>query len=268
MEVTIFTQIGFVVLVGLASKNAILIVEFAKQQREEGKPAREATLEASRLRLRPISRTWFAFIFGVVPLVVATGAGAEMRHSLGLAVFSGQAVGAGEDSGAARSPRRGERSPGIRRQALVRGRVPERCGGRCDLRASDYDANLRRCVPPTRATLLTDERHEKDQEPEHSPGALSPHKIQRVACERVTERILLDKHVVDPELLGADRLGAVGARGTPQDGWQVGSVAQCGRRVDQAGRCQRRAAEVAAMHTHHAAVGAAGRVAVPAIGRQ
>jgi hydrophobe/amphiphile efflux-1 (HAE1) family protein len=89
MEVTIFTQIGLVVLVGLASKNAILIVEFAKQQREEGKAAREATLEAVRLRLRPILMTSFAFIFGVVPLVLATGAGAEMRRSLGLAVFSG-----------------------------------------------------------------------------------------------------------------------------------------------------------------------------------
>jgi multidrug efflux pump subunit AcrB len=89
MEVTIFTQIGFVVLVGLASKNAILIVEFAKQQREKGVPPREATLEASRLRLRPILMTSFAFIFGVVPLVIAQGAGAEMRRSLGLAVFSG-----------------------------------------------------------------------------------------------------------------------------------------------------------------------------------
>jgi hydrophobe/amphiphile efflux-1 (HAE1) family protein len=89
MEVTIFTQIGFVVLVGLASKNAILIVEFAKQQQEQGKPRREATLEAARLRLRPILMTSFAFIFGVLPLVIATGAGAEMRRSLGLAVFSG-----------------------------------------------------------------------------------------------------------------------------------------------------------------------------------
>src|SRR5205807_9611168 len=89
MEVNLFTQIGFVVLVGLASKNAILIVEFAKQQQESGVPPREATLEASRLRLRPILMTSFAFILGVVPLVLAKGAGAEMRSSLGLAVFSG-----------------------------------------------------------------------------------------------------------------------------------------------------------------------------------
>jgi multidrug efflux pump subunit AcrB len=89
MEVTIFTQIGFVVLVGLASKNAILIVEFAKQQEEAGVPRREATIEASRLRLRPILMTSFAFILGVVPLVIASGAGAEMRRSLGTAVFSG-----------------------------------------------------------------------------------------------------------------------------------------------------------------------------------
>jgi multidrug efflux pump len=89
MEVTIFTQIGFVVLVGLASKNAILIVEFAKQQQGAGVELRRATLEAVRLRLRPILMTSFAFIFGVVPLVIATGAGAEMRRSLGLAVFAG-----------------------------------------------------------------------------------------------------------------------------------------------------------------------------------
>ena len=77
MEVNIFTQIGFVVLVGLASKNAILIVEFAKQRQEAGVPRREATLEACRLRLRPILMTSFAFILGVVPLVIAEGAGAE-----------------------------------------------------------------------------------------------------------------------------------------------------------------------------------------------
>jgi multidrug efflux pump len=89
MEVTIFTQIGFVVLVGLASKNAILIVEFAKQRQEAGVPRRQATLEACRLRLRPILMTSLAFILGVVPLVVAHGAGAEMRRSLGTAVFAG-----------------------------------------------------------------------------------------------------------------------------------------------------------------------------------
>jgi multidrug efflux pump len=89
MDVSLFTQIGFVVLVGLASKNAILIVEFAKQSQEAGVPRREATLAACRLRLRPILMTSFAFIFGVVPLVLAEGAGAEMRRSLGTAVFSG-----------------------------------------------------------------------------------------------------------------------------------------------------------------------------------
>ncbi len=89
MEVTIFTQIGFVVLVGLASKNAILIVEFAKQQQEQGVSRWEATLAACKLRLRPILMTSFAFILGVVPLVVAHGAGAEMRRSLGTAVFAG-----------------------------------------------------------------------------------------------------------------------------------------------------------------------------------
>ena len=73
MEVNIFTQIGFVVLVGLASKNAILIVEFAKQQQEAGVPLWEATVEACRLRLRPILMTSFAFILGVVPLVVSHG---------------------------------------------------------------------------------------------------------------------------------------------------------------------------------------------------
>jgi multidrug efflux pump subunit AcrB len=88
MEVSLFTQIGFVVLVGLASKNAILIVEFAKQAQDSGVPRREATLEACRRRLRPILMTSFAFIFGVVPLVIAQGAGAEMRRSLGTAVFA------------------------------------------------------------------------------------------------------------------------------------------------------------------------------------
>jgi hydrophobe/amphiphile efflux-1 (HAE1) family protein len=89
LPINIFVQIGLVVLVGLACKNAILIVEFAKQQRDEGKPRYEATTEACRLRLRPILMTSFAFILGVVPMVIAEGAGAEMRHSLGTAVFSG-----------------------------------------------------------------------------------------------------------------------------------------------------------------------------------
>jgi multidrug efflux pump len=89
-DINIFTQIGFVVLVGLASKNAILIVEFAKHLHEEGELSRrEATLAACRLRLRPILMTSFAFILGVVPLLVTTGAGAEMRRTLGTAVFSG-----------------------------------------------------------------------------------------------------------------------------------------------------------------------------------
>jgi multidrug efflux pump len=87
--VTIFTQIGFVVLIGLASKNAILIVEFARQQQEAGTPLRLSVLEACWLRLGPILMISFAFILGVVPLVIAEGAGAEMRRSLGTAVFSG-----------------------------------------------------------------------------------------------------------------------------------------------------------------------------------
>jgi multidrug efflux pump len=88
-DINIFTQIGFVVLVGLACKNAILIVEFARHRREQGQGIREATLEACRLRLRPILMTSFAFILGVVPLVLAHGAGAEMRQTLGTAVFAG-----------------------------------------------------------------------------------------------------------------------------------------------------------------------------------
>ena len=89
MDVNIFTRIGFVVLVGLASKNAILIVEFAKQRRLAGASRQEATLDACRLRLRPIVMTSLAFILGVVPLMVSKGAGAEMRKALGVAVFSG-----------------------------------------------------------------------------------------------------------------------------------------------------------------------------------
>lgn len=85
----IFTQISLFVLAGLASKNAILIVEFARELEREGRGLVEAAIEASRLRLRPILMTSFAFIMGVVPLVISSGAGSEMRQSIGIAVFSG-----------------------------------------------------------------------------------------------------------------------------------------------------------------------------------
>jgi multidrug efflux pump subunit AcrB len=85
----IFTQIGFLVLVGLACKNAILIVEFAKHLQEQGRDRVAAVLEAARLRLRPILMTSIAFIMGVVPLVIASGAGAEVRRAMGAAVFAG-----------------------------------------------------------------------------------------------------------------------------------------------------------------------------------
>jgi len=89
MDNNVLTQIGFVVLIGLAAKNAILIVEFARQAQEAGKTVVEAAVEASHLRLRPILMTALAFIFGVLPLAIAEGPGAEMRQSLGTAVFSG-----------------------------------------------------------------------------------------------------------------------------------------------------------------------------------
>jgi HAE1 family hydrophobic/amphiphilic exporter-1 len=89
MEVNILGQIGFLVLIGLAAKNAILIVEFAKQAEVQGADRFAAAVEAAKTRIRPILMTSFAFILGVVPLVIATGAGAEMRQSLGTAVFYG-----------------------------------------------------------------------------------------------------------------------------------------------------------------------------------
>jgi multidrug efflux pump subunit AcrB len=89
MDNNILTQIGFIVLIGLASKNAILMVEFAKQREEEGKNHIEAAIEAAQIRLRPILMTAFSFILGVVPLMLSQGAGFEMRQVLGTTVFSG-----------------------------------------------------------------------------------------------------------------------------------------------------------------------------------
>src|SRR5260370_4375532 len=89
MDVNIFVQVGFVVLVGLACKNAILIVEFARDRQEQGASRFDAAVEAARVRLRPIVMTSFAFILGVFPPVIGQGAGAEMRRTLGTAVFAG-----------------------------------------------------------------------------------------------------------------------------------------------------------------------------------
>jgi HAE1 family hydrophobic/amphiphilic exporter-1 len=89
LQIDVYSQIGFVMLIGLAAKNAILIVEFARRRREEGLEIIEAAMEAGRLRLRPILMTAFAFILGVTPLMVATGAGAASRQSIGTTVFGG-----------------------------------------------------------------------------------------------------------------------------------------------------------------------------------
>ena len=88
-QIDVYSQIGFVMLIGLAAKNAILIVEFARRRREEGLEIVEAAMEAAKLRLRPILMTAFAFILGVVPLMIATGAGAASRQSIGTTVFGG-----------------------------------------------------------------------------------------------------------------------------------------------------------------------------------
>src|SRR6202012_2491584 len=89
MQIDVYSQIGFVMLIGLAAKNSILIVEFAKRRREEGLSIVDSAMEAGRLRLRPILMTAFAFILGVLPLVFATGAGAASRQSIGTTVFGG-----------------------------------------------------------------------------------------------------------------------------------------------------------------------------------
>src|SRR5690606_18117971 len=91
-ENNIFVQIGLVMLIGLAAKNAILIVEFAKIRKESGMSSREAALEGARIRFRPILMTAFAFLFGVIPLMRATGSGANSRQIMGTAVFSGMLV--------------------------------------------------------------------------------------------------------------------------------------------------------------------------------
>ena len=88
----VFAQIGLIMLIGLAAKNAILIVEFAKMELEAGKPLMEATMSAAKLRFRPILMTAFAFILGVVPLLTASGAGAEGRKVMGMTVFAGMLV--------------------------------------------------------------------------------------------------------------------------------------------------------------------------------
>jgi multidrug efflux pump subunit AcrB len=92
IQIDVFSQVGFVMLIGLAAKNAILIVEFAKHLREQGRSIVDAAMEAGRLRLRPILMTAFAFILGVVPLTIASGAGAASRQSIGNTVFGGMLI--------------------------------------------------------------------------------------------------------------------------------------------------------------------------------
>ena len=92
LDLDIYGQIGLILLIGLASKNAILIVEFAKKNRESGMSIIDSATQAAKLRLRPILMTAFAFILGVMPLLIATGAGANSRHSIGTTVFGGMLV--------------------------------------------------------------------------------------------------------------------------------------------------------------------------------
>ena len=141
MDNNIFTQIGFVVLAGLSAKNAVLIVEFAKQQQEHGLNRFDAAIEAARLRLRPILMTSFAFILGVVPLVIATGAGAEMRRALGTVVFFGMlgvtffgifftpVFYVAIQYVVERGWRKGDRAEGVHRPVLAAEPVPAHRGG-------------------------------------------------------------------------------------------------------------------------------------------
>jgi multidrug efflux pump subunit AcrB len=89
LDNNIYFQTGLIMLIGLAAKNAILIVEFAKTRHGEGSPRRDAAIEGARVRFRPILMTSFAFIFGILPLVIASGAGSAARHALGTSVFGG-----------------------------------------------------------------------------------------------------------------------------------------------------------------------------------
>ena len=95
IENDVYSQIGLVMLIGLAGKNAILIVEFAKDEYEKGKPLVEAALEGARLRLRPILMTSFAFVLGCVPLLIATGAGSVGRQIMGTTVIGGMLAATG-----------------------------------------------------------------------------------------------------------------------------------------------------------------------------
>src|SRR6202000_2210278 len=136
MAIDVLAQIGFVVLVGLAAKNAILIVEFARQSEESGATPGEAAVNAARTRLRPILMTSLAFIFGVAPLVVATGAGSEMRQSLGTAVFAGMLGVTG--FGLLFTPafytvvrKIGHKKPRAGIKEVVQGEIVAGCGGQC-----------------------------------------------------------------------------------------------------------------------------------------
>ncbi len=177
MDVNILAQIGFVVLIGLAAKNAILIVEFARQNEEHGEDRFQAATEAARVRLRPILMTSFAFILGVLPLVIATGAGAEMRQSLGTAVFFGML--GRDDLRADLHARVLRRGAQIRRQAQ----------GPC------------RAAPSARRVGLRHEHHAEAGIAAHHPG---------IGLRRLRERIGLDHRLDAGER--AEAHGVLGIR--------------------------------------------------------